>query len=112
MADKAALLSKLDEVESEMKPIGYWSDNPPDLQPAIARGEIKSYLDAPSFELWLQTVFLPNARKAVAENNLPRQSQVGLMALRQYDYHSSILKAHRLMNLLFEFDKLVCPYQH
>ena len=109
MADNAALFSKLDEVESEMKAIGFWADNPPDLQAGIAQGQIKNYLDAPSFELWLQTVFLPNARKAVTANNLPRQSQVGLMAMRQYDYHSSVPKAHRLMELLSRFDKLVCP---
>lgn len=109
MADNAALFSKLDEIESEMKAIGFWADNPPDLQAGIAQGQIKNYLDAPSFELWLQAVFLPNARKAVRENSLPRISQVGLMAMRQYDYHSSVPIAHRLVNLLYQFDNLVSP---
>lgn len=110
MPDKTELLSKLDEIEAEMKSIGFWSDNPPDLQTGIARGEIKSFQDAPSFELWLQSIFLPNAKQAVSTENLPRQSQVGLMAMRQYDYHSSVPKAHRLTELLFQFDKLACPH--
>jgi uncharacterized protein YqcC (DUF446 family) len=101
------LLDKLDQVEAEMKRIGYWQENPPDLPAKYASGEMHSYLDAPSFELWLQTIFLPNARRAVQTDKLPADSQVGLMAMRQYDYHSSIPEAHPLMNLLNEFDDLV-----
>ena len=56
---------KLDAIEAEMKKIGYWSANPPDLQAEIKVGRLRSYLDALSFELWLQCVFLPNAREAV-----------------------------------------------
>jgi hypothetical protein len=38
---------------------------------------------------------------------LPKDSQVGIMAMRQYDYHSSVPEAHRLVSLLHEFDELV-----
>ena len=98
---------KLDQIEAEMKRIGYWDNNPPDFQAKFASGEMNTYLDAPSFELWLQTIFLPNARDAVETNILPSDSQVGLMALRQYDYHSSIPEAQTLLTLLNEFDELV-----
>ena len=101
------LSQKLDQVEAEMKRIGYWQANPPDLQAKIASGELRSYLDAPSFELWLQSIFLPNARRAVQTDTLPSDSQVGLMAMRQYDYHSSVPEAHGLMRLLYEFDDLI-----
>ena len=101
------LTQKLDEIEAEMKRIGYWQEHPPDLQAMAARGELRSYLDAPSFESWLQTIVIPNARQAIETNTLPKDSQVGLMALRQYDYHSCIPEAHALMNLLNQFDKLV-----
>ena len=101
------LTQKLDQIEAEMKRIGYWAENPPDLQTAVADGSLRSYLAAPSFELWLQTIFLPNARHAVATDTLPADSQVGLMALRQYDYHSFVPEAHGLMRLLAEFDALV-----
>ena len=103
----STLSQKLDEIEAEMKRIGYWQENPPDLQSQAVRGELRSYLDAPSFEVWLQTIFLPNARSSVQTNTLPVDSQVGLMATRQYDYHSVVPEAHGLMRLLCEFDRLV-----
>ena len=90
-----------------MKRIGYWHSSPPDLQAQVARGELRSYLDAPSFELWLQALFLPNARDSVQADTLPADSQVGLMAMRQYDYHSVVPEAQGLMKLLNEFDDLV-----
>jgi hypothetical protein len=34
-------------------------------------------------------------------------SQVGLMAMRQYDYHSIVREALPLVNLLHDFDRLV-----
>ena len=101
------LLVMLDEVEAEMRAIGYWSDAPPDLLAEVEAGRLRSYLDAPTFELWLQCVFLPSARQAVLERALPAGSQVGLMAMRQYDYHSHVPEAQRLVALLFEFDALV-----
>jgi uncharacterized protein YqcC (DUF446 family) len=104
---KTALSQTLDQIEAEMKRIGYWQENPPDLQAMAARGEIHSCLDAPSFELWLQALFLPNARHAVQTDTLPSDSQVGLMAMRQYDYHSFVPEAQGLIKLLDEFDDLV-----
>jgi uncharacterized protein YqcC (DUF446 family) len=90
-----------------MRRIGYWSDDPPDLQAAVERGEIQSYLDAPTFQLWLQALFLPNALEAVTNDELPTESEVGMMAQRQYDYHSSVPEAQPLVQLLHEFDRLV-----
>ena len=101
------LAAKLDEVEAEMKRIGYWKDNPPDLHAEVEAGRLRSYLDAPTFEVWLQALFLDNARAAVANCNLPGGSQVGLMAMRQYDYHSYVPEAQTLLRLLHEFDALV-----
>lgn len=101
------VLAQLDMIESEMKRIGFWTENPPDLLAQVAAGTIKSYLDAPSFELWLQCVFLPNTRCRARENTLPRSSNVGLMGLRQYDYHSYFPEAERLLSLLHEFDRIL-----
>ncbi len=103
----AKVLDKLNEIEAEMRSIGYWSESPPDLQRAASEGKLQSYLDAPSFELWLQALFLPNARAAAEEDRLPSSSQVGVMALRQYDYHSHIPEAQNLLRLLHEFDNLI-----
>jgi uncharacterized protein YqcC (DUF446 family) len=101
------LASLLDGIEAEMKGIGFWSEHPPDLLAQADRGELRSFQDAPTFELWLQCVFLPRARQAVKEDTLPDQSQVGLMALRQYDYHSHVPEAQRLLRLLNDFDDAV-----
>lgn len=103
----AAILAKLSDIEGEMRRIGYWSENPPDLKAAVERGEIRTYLDAPTFELWLQALFVPNAREAVAADELPDESEVGMMAQRQYDYQSSVPEAQILIQLLREFDRLV-----
>lgn len=103
----AVIRAKLTDIETEMRRIGYWVENPPDLRAAAERGEIQTYLDAPSFEIWLQALFLPNAREAAASDELPSESQVGVMAQRQYDYHASIPEARSLVQLLQEFDRLV-----
>lgn len=104
----ADLLAKLDQVEAEMKRLGYWQATvPPEWQAKIDAGQVRSFLDAPTFELWLQTIFLPRARDASRTGNLPSDSSVGVMAMRQYDYHSSVPEAHGLMHLLSEFDEML-----
>ncbi|MCP5326279.1 MAG: YqcC family protein [Oceanospirillaceae bacterium] len=97
--DKKVLLA-LDEIEAEMKKIGFWSDNPPLIN-------VDNYLKAHTFELWLQCVFLENAREATLTGKYPNASQVGIMAMREYDYHSCIEEALNLVKLLHGFDKLV-----
>lgn len=94
------VLSALNAIEAELKAIGYWSENPPDF-------EVSNFTEAPSFELWLQCVFLPNARAAANKSSYPAKSQVGLMAMRQYDYHSHVPEAQNLIRLLNDFDKLI-----
>ena len=90
-----------------MKRIGFWSENPPDLQGGVEDGRIQSYLDAPSIELWLQCIFLPNARFAAETANLPKRSQVGEIARREYDFHTRMPEADDLLILLYEFDRIV-----
>ena len=101
---------QLDLIESEMKRIGFWSADAPDLQAKFATGEMKSFIDAPSFELWLQQVFIPNARDGVARDELPMEIQVGLAALHQYEYHSCVPAAQKLLSLLNDFDDMVERY--
>lgn len=105
------LSQKLDAVEAEMKRIGYWSAAPSDLPEQTRSGHLRSFLDAPSFELWLQHVFLPNARRAVNDRDLPKDSSVGVMAMRQYDYHSYVPEAQQLAELLYDFDELIKEYR-
>lgn len=81
----------LDEVENEMKRIGYW----------------RSHSDG-TFESYLQFEFLPSARQMCDERKLPNgTSMLGVMAMRNYDYMDSIEAAHPLMHLLYRFDNEV-----
>ena len=90
---KNEMLAKLTEIEAEMKKIKFSFEDETNVQG--------------TFKHWLQFTFIPNARKFVETGDLPKESQVGLMALRQYDYHSVIEDAHPLMKMLFEFDKMI-----
>ncbi|HYH41374.1 MAG TPA: YqcC family protein [Burkholderiales bacterium] len=103
----AAARVAVDEIEAEMKRIGFWTENPPPLLEMADRGELRSYLDAPCFEQWLQCVFLPRARAAIEHDDFPRSSSVAEMARRQYDYHSYFPEAETLLELLRTFDALV-----
>ena len=91
------LAACLDAVEAEMKAIGFWIEDPPDTGSPMEVG----------LALWLQGVFLPHARQAVADDDLPERSQVGLMALREYDYMGTVEEALPLVRLLNEFDALI-----
>jgi uncharacterized protein YqcC (DUF446 family) len=101
----ADVLRKLDEIEAEMRRIGYWSDLP-ELQAGICETKFKSYLDAPSFEIWLQTLFLPNARAAALEGQLPARSQASEIVRRQYARQADAPEARGLVALIGDFDRL------
>ena len=103
----AAARLTLERIEAEMKRIGFWSENPPPLLERANRGELRTYLDAPCFEQWLQCVFLARAQAAVTNDSLPSSSSVAEMARRQYDYHSHRPEAQPLLKLLRAFDVLV-----
>ncbi len=104
------LAAKLSEIELEMRRIGYWDDAAPSHAEIGRQRAIRNYLDAPSFEWWLQRVFLPNATRALAEGHLPSSSEVGEIARRQYDCQSVVEEARGLMRLLCEFDSMVGRY--
>jgi uncharacterized protein YqcC (DUF446 family) len=99
----AALLAKVDQVEGEMRRVGYWSNS---SAPALDQTALFSGV---SFEKWLQFEYLPKLREAIRNNVFAAVPpyKVGLSALRQYDYHSSVPEAHQLMELCFELESLL-----
>lgn len=112
MERSRAVLAKLDEIELEMRRIGFWDDGLDvslihERATAHTREQHRSPATIMPFEHWLQAVFVPSARHAALTNALPASSQVGLMAMRQYDYHSHVPEAQRLLALLHEFDSLI-----
>jgi uncharacterized protein YqcC (DUF446 family) len=101
------ILAQCELIEAELKRIGRWSSDTAAYKAAIDRGEVKSFLDAPTFEMWLQVVLLPHARQWALDDCLPDTSQTGEMGRRQYDYMSIDHDAFPLMALLRHFDELV-----
>ena len=98
-----SVLEKVREIETEMRRIGYWSDAP--SQPVDST---KLY-GGVSFEQWLQFVFLPGVSDADRSGDFGAVPgyRVGLAALRQYDYHSTIEEAFPLMHLYQDLEKLL-----
>ena len=95
------LLSKqLDAIEVELLRLGYMKNE--ERKPAAVRSAFGQ--DEMPFEHWLSLVFLPSARDAVASKRLPKKSQVGIAAIRNFDGHS---EAETLVSLLCQFDQEV-----
>lgn len=61
------VIEALDKIEAELKSIGFWSSYPLDFM-------VSNFTEAPSFELWLQCIFLLNARDAAKKGEYPQQS--------------------------------------
>jgi len=101
------LLEMLGAIEEELRRIGYWKPDEIDPYEDLPEGEVPTFLNASSFEDWLQFVFLPNARSAIAKDQIPNSSSVGIMAMRQYDYHSHVPEAQQLVHLLHSFDRAI-----
>lgn len=99
-----AVAAKADQIESEMRHIGMWSD----VAPAAEKFQSQRafYGDTMAFSQWLQFVFLPRVREAVSgQNPFPKSSAVGAYAVRELDGQD---EAQRLAGLLSEFDRLIC----
>lgn len=111
MANPKAVLTKLAEIEDEMRRIAFWDES---LDASTIRDQVvsivseqkRSPMEVMPFAHWLQAVFIPNARTAAETGRLPASSQVGMMAMREYDYHSQVPEAQKLLRHLNEFDAL------
>ena len=95
--------AKVQEIEAEMKRIGYWSP-----MPSAEVDDSKMYAGL-SFEQWLQFVFLPSVKAAAVSGafaSVPPY-RVGVAALRNYDYHSTVEEALPLMQLCHQLEELL-----
>ena len=98
--DYAVVSQKLDAVENEMKRLGI--DIPGNVEPEAVTSAFGGAEMA--FERWLATVFLPAARRAVTAKDLPKRSQVGVAAMRNFDGYDDM---NDLVTLLNQFDRAV-----
>lgn len=100
---------KINEIEAELRKIGYWKDG--ELKVDLRESKEDFCSDKIPFEQWLQFVFIPNVRTMIKEKQpLPDDSMVGVKAMREWDYQSTVTEALPLINLLSEFDDLVTEY--
>lgn len=101
MPDQMIVLSKLEQIESEMLRIGMWQEKPLELDQYDFRAAFAG--DTMTFSQWLQFILIPNVKSAAASGKFPASSQVGAQAVREFD---GVDEASRLMSLLSEFDAL------
>ena len=97
---KQSLTDLLNSIEDELRRLRYLVGEPVprrDVSSAFGYGQMP-------FEHWLGQVFLPNARKAVAENDLPASSSVAGAAVRNLDGAD---EADTLLGLLSAFDSKI-----
>jgi uncharacterized protein YqcC (DUF446 family) len=99
--DPNAIASAADRIEAEMRRLGAWQDNP--LQPEQYQFHQAFAMDTMAFTQWLQFVFLPRVREAVASREFPTTSMVGAQAVREFDGWD---EAGELVRILSEFDAL------
>ncbi|HTD24553.1 MAG TPA: YqcC family protein [Terriglobales bacterium] len=90
-----------DDIEAEMRRIGFWQSEP--LRPEQLEFTQAFAMDTMTYAQWLQFIFLPRVREAVASNQFPSSSSVGTQAVREFD---GAPDADRLITLLSEFDGL------
>jgi uncharacterized protein YqcC (DUF446 family) len=94
------LSGMLDAVEAELRRLGYLEGEvgePERVDSAFGMNEMP-------FAHWLSRVFVPAARRRIAEKDLPAESQVGIAAIRNFD---GCDEASELTSLLCEFDHAV-----
>lgn len=100
---RASLARQLDEIEAEMRRIGYWQDAP--IEPERMQFRQAFGIDTMAFGQWLQFVFLPNARATLAPGRTPpERSMVAAQAVREFD---GCDEAQGLCSLLSAFDASV-----
>ena len=98
--DYAGLTGKLDQIESELRRLGFLVGEVGPPRPVTSAFGLE---DMP-FEHWLSHVFLPRAREAIASRDLPASSSVGSMAVRNLDGNPD---ADTLIALLCQFDEMI-----
>jgi uncharacterized protein YqcC (DUF446 family) len=94
------LASKADEIEAELRLLGWWSAPKPDMNFTKAFG-----MDTMAFGQWLTFVLVPRIREMVATKGTPpRGSMVAVQAVREFDGQP---ETDELQRLLRELDEIV-----
>ncbi|MBS1505723.1 MAG: YqcC family protein [Bacteroidetes bacterium] len=97
------VLAKANEIETELKRLNRWSDQPLPEEKFENMGAFGA--GAMSFEQWIQFVLIDTIREIVKEQaQFPDESNVGVYAVREFDGDA---EASTLIKLLCELDELI-----
>lgn len=89
-------------IAAHLQRLGHWSAQPPAMPQDWSRHPFGE--GALTFTQWLQWVFLPQARAAITNWELPADSMVGTKAVREFDGWD---EAAELVSELGKFDDLI-----
>jgi uncharacterized protein YqcC (DUF446 family) len=103
MPERGVVKQRIDEIETEMKRIGFWRDKP--LEPEAYDFHRAFALDTMPFSYWLQFIFIPRVNQIIDSGaQFPKASQVGAQAVREFDGDD---EASDLVQMLCDFDRLI-----
>lgn len=96
-----AASNKIDQIEAELKKIGYWENTP--LPPEKFENMGAFSMNTMAASQWVQFVLIPRVRSIVAERGqLPPKSNVGVWGVKNFEQENE----EHLLQLLSEFDLL------
>ncbi len=101
MVDGQRVATAIAAIEAEMKRIGYWQEQP--LRPEQMKFKQAFAMDTMAYAQWLQFIFVPRVKEAVATGRFPSSSSVGAQGVREFDGDDN---AGELVRLLCEFDQV------
>jgi uncharacterized protein YqcC (DUF446 family) len=91
-----------EQIETELRRLGAWSDDPPPEDVVLAGGAFG--MGSVPYETWIQVVLVARLRQVAAgEMELPPGSSVGVHAVREFD---GAPDHDALIHLLIEVDDL------
>jgi uncharacterized protein YqcC (DUF446 family) len=103
-ATKARLGELAIAIESEMRRLGLWLEQPPPEETVLAGGAFG--LGTVPFDTWLQVVFVQRLRQVAAGTfDIPTSSSVGAQAVREWD--ADPFDRDELLGLIHQVDSLL-----
>ncbi|HKP49588.1 MAG TPA: YqcC family protein [Gemmatimonadales bacterium] len=102
MPDFQTVAHAIDRVETELKRIGWWREDP--LPPEMYQFTQAFAMDTMPFACWLQFILIPRVRDIIGTGGeFPASSMVAAQAVREFD---GVDEAHGLVSALSDFDAL------
>lgn len=102
MPSHETVAEAIDRIETELKRIGYWREEP--LPPEMYQFTQAFAMDTMPFSYWLQFIFIPRVRSIIEEKGqFPRASMVAAQAVREFD---GVPETSELISALSDFDAL------